>query len=119
MFYSAIIAALILVPSIPIYLILLRSIFKFRNKFPFKSTFFKLTFNLGIFDLIHLINYWFIGMLHYMGLYNVVLANDSFFAKQFSLVWWFSVLGQKSTVFCLAIDRLACLWFRHVRKNIT
>ncbi len=110
----AIICAVILVLSIPIYLILLYSQFKFRAKFPFNSTFFKLSFHLGIFDLIHIANSWLIGTLHYMGLYSIILAHANIFAKQFSLVWWFSVWGQKLTVLCLAIDRLACLWFRHV-----
>ncbi len=115
LFYSTICSAAILIPSVPIYLILLYSQFKFRDKFPFNSSFFKLAFNLGIFDIIHLINYWLIGMLHHIpGLYDVIVANASIFAKQFSIVWWFSVLAQKFTVLCLGIDRVACMWFGYV-----
>ncbi len=115
--YFAILSGLIVIPSVPIYLLMLYSHFKYRKVFPFQSTFFKLSFSLGIFDLMHLFNDWVIGLLHYIGMYDVIMANDAIFAKQFSLLWWYSAWGQKFGVLCLAIDRLACMVFRHVSAS--
>ena len=113
---SGIISAVIFVPTVPIYLTLLYTQFKFRHKFPFTSTYFKLSFCLGLFDLIHLFNDWLIGMLHHFGLYDVISGKADVYAKQFSIVWWFSALGQKFAVLLLAVDRLSAMWFHHVSQ---
>ncbi len=112
--YFAILSGLIVIPSVPVYIIMLYSHFKYRKSFPFSSTFFKLSLNLGIFDLMHVFNDWVIGVLHYVGLYDIIVANDAVFAKQFNLLWWYSAWGQKFGVLCLAIDRLACMWLGYV-----
>ncbi len=105
---------MIVIPSVPIYLIMLYSHFKYRKKFPFNSPFFKLSYYLGIFDILHIFNDWVLGMLHYVGLHDFVVTNDAAIAKQFNMVWWYTVMAQKFLVLCLALDRVACMWFRYV-----
>ena len=112
--YFAVLSGIIVVPSVPLYIIILYSHFKYRHKFPFSSTFFKVSFHLGFFDLLHLLNDWVFGLLHYMGLYQCIVENQHAFAYQFSLLWWYSAMGQKLGILALAIDRFFCLWLGKV-----
>lgn len=113
-FCFTIVSAIIVTVSVPLYLIMLYSFHKYRHKRPFNSVFFRLSFNLGIFDLLHLFNDWVIGMLNYVGLYGFMIQHSVVFAKQFSLFWWYSAMAQKIGVFLLAIDRVMNVWFCHV-----
>ena len=115
--FFAVLSCTIVVPSVPLYVIMLYSLLKYRRKFPFNSTFFKVSLHLGFFDLLHLFNDWVMGMLHYFGLYDYILENQNVFAYQFDLVWWYSAVGQKLGILALAIDRVACLYFAKVLQS--
>ena len=110
-----ILSGIIVIPSVPIYAILLFSHWRYQKKAPFSSTFFKISFHLGIFDFLHLFNDWVIGVLPYLGLRDFILRHNAAFAKQYSCLWWYSALCQKFAVSLLAADRLANMWFNYVR----
>ncbi len=114
--HFTIISAVIIIPSIPLYVILLYSLWKYRKKRPFTSPFFKISFHLGIFDLLHLFNDWFIGILPHLGPHNFILKHETVFAKQFAFLWGYSALAQKLGIVLLAVDRLTSISFGHVRN---
>ncbi len=96
--------------SVPTYLLILVTMSKFQNQAPFSSHFFRISFHVAIFDLIHLFEDWLIGRFaHFPWLFidKLVTTAPSIFGKLSSTLWWFAGLGQTLGVLYLAINRMS------------
>ena len=103
--------------TLPIYLILLMTMYKFRHKSPLNSAFFEIAFNLGILDMAHLLTDWGLGKFAnfgWLGVHKMVMLYPSAFAKLNSLCWWYIGLAQTLGVASMAINRMCVIGFRIV-----
>ena len=98
---------IVLIPSVLLYILFLVTLFRFRNREPFNSDFFKLSFNLGICDILSLLNGWVLykfPSLNWLGM--AYLARKlPILAKVSIMISWECGLNQHLGVLFLALNR--------------
>ena len=116
-----IILLVLLFLTIPIYLIVLITLIKYRKKTQFKPVFFKLVLSSGVFDLWNLsVNWLLVKFIHlgWFGLGQLVSVAPSVFAKFTSILWWYTAYGQRLGVFLIALNRVSVLGYNYVSCSV-
>ena len=98
-----------------LYILFLSSIIRFRHSEPFNSSFFKLCFNLGIIDLMSLVNCWVLHRFPSFGWFGLGdLAHTSpsgLLSKAAVMIAFLSAGSQYFSIAAMAFNRLTALVF--------
>src|SRR5690242_6868793 len=90
-YYWLLIASLV---SGPLYVVVLIMLLKYRKKF--NSSFYKIIISSGFFDILHLLDVWFMERcvrFGWLGVQELVMLAPKVMAKVQSYIWWYTAFG--------------------------